>query len=264
MKSDAIGNAIRHARETRGIGLIAYLTAGFPDESRFLDAATRLSRECEVLEIGIPFSDPLADGPTIQRSSAAALQNGVSVSRSLRFAKELGLELPVVFMSYLNPILAFGLERFGDAVAEVGGSGVVIPDLPHELSREVRDILSDRDLGYCGLVTPFTGEDRLASIADACTGFVYAVTSSGTTGNRLTVADGVLRYLESVKRASGDKQVAAGFGIRNRSQVDMLVNSCDAVVVGSALVEALEQGKQPADILREMRPANFHSKEVER
>jgi tryptophan synthase alpha chain len=201
----------------------------------------------------VPFTDPMADGVTIQRSSRAALAQGVSLPWILEEIGGLrGLAAPLLLMSYLNPLLAFGIGRLAESASAAGVSGFIVPDLPLDESSELRSALDERQLALVQMVTPVTGPQRLAQLCAGSQGFVYAVTMTGTTGRNVAVPSAVLEYLDRV-RAAATLPVCAGFGIRTREQVERLRGHVDGVVVGSALVEVLERGEDPAAFLRALR-----------
>lgn len=250
---ERISAAIRAAAADGEPALIAYLTAGFPRREKFREHVRALASAADVLEIGVPFTDPMADGVTIQRASLAALAQGVSLKWILAELEALaGLRAPLLLMSYLNPLLAFGLERLAAAAAQAGVAGFIVPDLPLDESSELRAALDAQQLALVQMVTPVTHEKRLAQLCAGSQGFVYAVTMTGTTGKSAAVPDAVLDYLDRV-RTSSPLPVCAGFGIRSREQVKRLRGHVDGVVVGSALVEVLERGEDPTPWLRALR-----------
>jgi tryptophan synthase alpha chain len=247
----AITEAIQSAKAQGRPALVAYITAGFPKRETFLQQLEAVASAADVVEIGVPFTDPMADGTTIQRSSRAALANGVSLKWIL---SELSsprpkLRAPLVLMSYLNPLLAYGIDRLPQDAARAGVSGFIIIDLPYEECAEVREALAAHGVALVQFVTPVTPIERIEMLSAASRGFVYAATMTGTTGQNVAVPDEVLEYFARVKRIS-PQPVCAGFGIRNREQVERLKPHVDGVVVGSALVEVLERGADPAQFLR--------------
>jgi len=250
---DDIANALRKARASGGPALVAYLTAGFPNKEKFATNLRAAAAVADVIEIGVPFSDPMADGPTIQRSSRAALEQGVSLKWILSFLADQSLKTasPVLLMTYLNPLLAFGFANLVTAAKSAKVSGFIVPDLPFEECSELRDALDQEGLALVQLVTPVTPDDRLAMLCKASRGFVYAVTMTGTTGKSASVRE-ALDYLARVRKVSA-LPVCAGFGIRNRDQVKLLADHVDGVVIGSALVEVLERGEDAAEFLRSLR-----------
>ena len=252
---ERISQAIRAAAARGATALVAYLTAGFPQRATFRAHVRALSAAADVIEIGVPFTDPMADGVTIQRASSAALAQGVSLGWILSELEALGaVEAPLLLMSYLNPLLAFGIERLADCAACAQVAGCIVPDLPLDESAELRAALNARGLALVQLVTPVTSAQRLAQLCAASQGFLYAVTMTGTTGKNVAVPDEVLGYLDRVRSAS-PVPVCAGFGIRSHEQVARLTGHVDGVIVGSALVEVLERGEDAAAWLRALRTA---------
>ena len=247
--SAAIGAAVAHGRPAR----VGFLTAGFPSRENFKRNLAEVASACDVVEIGVPFSDPMADGSTIQRASFAALGNGVTLQWILdELLAGQKRTAPILLMSYLNPLLAFGLGRLPSAAAAAGVSGFIVPDLPFEESADLKSALDREGLALVQMVTPVTPPPRLEMLCAAAQGFVYAVTMTGTTGKSAEVPDSVLEYMDRVKRCS-PVPVCAGFGIRSRAQVERFGSHVDGVVVGSALVEALERGDDVAAFLRSLR-----------
>jgi tryptophan synthase alpha chain len=250
---ERISGAIRAATAHGAPALVAYLTAGFPQRERFRARLGALSEVADVVEVGVPFTDPMADGVTIQRASLAALAHGVSVGWILSELEACGeLRAPLLLMSYLNPLLAFGVERLAQRAAAAHVAGFIVPDLPLDESSELRSALEAQQLALVQMVTPVTEPERLMQLCAASQGFVYAVTMTGTTGRNVAVPDEVLAYLDRV-RAVAPIPVCAGFGIRSRDQVERLRGHVDGVVIGSALIERLERGEDPAPWLRSLR-----------
>jgi tryptophan synthase alpha chain len=246
--SAAIGAAVAQGRPA----LVGFLTAGFPTRADFRRNLAEVASVCDVVEIGVPFSDPMADGSTIQRASFAALGNGVTLPWILDELAGSERSVPLLLMSYLNPLLAFGPKQLPGAAAAAGVSGFIVPDLPFEESGDLKSALDREGLALVQMVTPVTPPARLAMLCDSAQGFVYAVTMTGTTGKSAEVPDSVLDYMDRVKRCSR-VPVCAGFGIRSRAQVERFASHVDGVVVGSALVEALEGGSDVRAFLRSLR-----------
>lgn len=248
---DTISAAIRAARARGQPAIVAFITGGFPDRVTFAKHLHAVASEADVVEIGVPFTDPMADGTTIQRSSRAALAAGTTLKWILAelAAQSPKPKVPILLMSYLNPLLAFGLDELPQAAASAGVSGFIIPDLPFEESADMRAALEPLGLALVQLVTPVTPPERLAMLCNASQGFVYAVTMTGTTGKNVAVPEEVVEYMQRV-RAVSPLPVCAGFGIRSREQVERMGPAVDGVVVGSALVEVLERGEDPAAFLR--------------
>ena len=252
---ETIGAAIAAANREGRPALVAFMTAGFPDRAGFIDRLNAVGRAADVIEIGVPFTDPMADGMTIQRASEVALRGGVTLHWILEVLTDAPVKpaAPLLLMSYLNPLLRYGFERLPLAARRAGISGFIVPDLPREEAGPLAEALSAEGLALVQMVTPVTPGARLSSLCRNAQGFVYAVTMTGTTGREVDVPDHVLAYLDRVREASG-VPVCAGFGIRNRAQVARLAGHVDGVVVGSALVEVLERGEDPAAFLRGLRP----------
>jgi len=250
---DRISAAIDAAVAQGRPALVGFLTAGFPTRADFKRNLTEVASVCDVVEIGVPFSDPMADGSTIQRASFAALGNGVTLPWILdELAACSERSVPLLLMSYLNPLLAFGRNQLPGAAAAAGVSGFIVPDLPFEESGDLKSALDREGLALVQMVTPVTPPARLEMLCASAQGFVYAVTMTGTTGKSAEVPDSVLDYMDRVKRCSR-VPVCAGFGIRARAQVERFASHVDGVVVGSALVEALERGSDVRAFLRSLR-----------
>lgn len=251
---ETISAAITAATAQGRPAIVAFMTAGFPDRAGFQSTLRAIAAEADVVEIGVPFSDPMADGATIQRASFAALQGGFTLPWLLEEIERMQPrpQAPLLLMSYLNPLLAFGLERLTEAAAKAGVAGFIIPDLPYEESAEMRAALDRVGIALVQMVTPVTPSARLEMLCRASQGFVYAVTMTGTTGKQVAVPDTVLEYMDRVK-AVAPVPVCAGFGIRSAEQVARMQGHVDGVVVGSALVEVLERGEDPAEFLRALK-----------
>lgn len=255
---DSISAAIRAAAAGGRPALVGFLTAGFPTRRGFKENLAAVAGECDVVEIGVPFTDPMADGTTIQRASFAALADGVTLPWIL---EELGAVqprhgAPTLLMSYLNPLLKFGLDKLPRAAAAAGVAGFIVPDLPFEESGDLKRALDGEGLALVQMVTPVTPPERLGMLCREAQGFVYAVTMTGTTGApkgpAAELPPDVLEYMDRVKRCS-TAPVCAGFGIRSREQVARFAGHADGVVVGSALVEVLERGGDVRAFLRSLR-----------
>jgi tryptophan synthase alpha chain len=247
----SLAAAIAAANHASRPALVGFFTAGFPDRASFAGNLLRIARGADIVEIGIPFSDPMADGVSIQRASRVALAGGASVPWIFEALAALPErpQAPLVLMGYLNPLLAFGLEALAARAVQCGVSGCIVPDVPLEESAPLRDAFDAAGLALIQLVSPLTPDPRLRAICAASRGFVYAVTMTGTTGRNEALPPGLPDYLARV-RAASTLPVCAGFGIRHASQVRALAAHCDGVIVGSALVEALERGEDAEAFLR--------------
>lgn len=236
--------------------IVAFLTAGYPTAEGFIDNLRAVAGAADAVEIGVPFSDPMADGVTIQRSSERAIEQGVSLHWIIDRLSESGIETdtPLLLMSYLNPLLAFGYEELAEQSARAGISGFMVPDLPYEESAPLKAALDAHGLALVQFVTPATPAERLRTLCQASEGFVYAVTKTGITGGASDLPPEFADYLESIKQVS-ELPVCAGFGVREPAQVRLIAAHADGVIVGSALVEVLERGGDPAAFLESLRSA---------
>lgn len=248
-----IADAIRAARAD-GPAVVAYLTAGYPRREGFLATLRTVAEAADVVEIGVPFSDPMADGLTIQRSSRIALEQGVTLAWLLEVLGGSGgaFKAPLLLMSYLNPLLAFGLDALPAAAQRAGISGFIVPDLPLEESDELKAALAREGIALVQFVAPTTPPDRAARLCAASEGFVYALTMNGITGKDVELPDSTLAYLARLK-SHAQVPVCAGFGIRNGGQVTRLAPHVDGVIVGSALVEVIERGGDAGAFIRGLR-----------
>jgi tryptophan synthase alpha chain len=240
-------------RSERRPGLVTYTTAGDPDLPRSAELLKALSRAgADVLEVGVPFSDPLADGPVIQRATERALAAGGSLRASLDLVEELRGEMqtPIVIFSYANPIVRMGLDAFARRAAAAGVDGVLALDLPIEEADEFRNVLSSVGIDTIFLLSPTTTEERIRKAASLGRGFLYGISRLGVTGARDTVAAGAEEMVRRI-RAVTDLPLALGFGISRPEHVAQVGAYADAAVVGSALVGLIaEAGRSPDLIAR--------------
>ena len=251
--SERLAEAVRAASKRGEPAIVAFMTAGFPRKEQFREHLLAVASESDVVEIGVPFTDPMADGMTIQRSSQAALKQGVSLKWILSELRSMQRPAtPLVLMSYLNPLLQYGYAALAADAAAAGVCGFIVPDLPFDEGVELRTALAAEGVALVQMVTPVTTSARLQQVCAASEGFVYAVTMTGTTGKNVAVPDTVIDYLKTVTTIS-PVPVCAGFGIRSREQVEKLRSHVAGVVVGSALVEVLERGDDPRSWLRALR-----------
>ncbi|HXH26209.1 MAG TPA: tryptophan synthase subunit alpha [Vicinamibacterales bacterium] len=237
-------------RGRREPGLVTYITAGDPDLPRTEGIIRALDRAgADVLEIGVPFSDPLADGPVIQRATERALAAGTTLTRVLELVERLRAEIaaPVVLFSYANPILRMGADRFADRAREAGVDGVLVLDLPIEESGDFRALLAARGIDTILLLSPTTSDERLRKAAALGSGFLYAISRLGVTGARDRLAEGAQEMVERIRRVS-DLPVALGFGISKPEHVREVGRWADAAVVGSALVSVIAGAGASGDL----------------
>lgn len=246
----------RDLRARGRTALIPYLTAGHPTPQASLDVLRRAAAHADIIEVGVPFSDPLADGPVIQRSTFAALQQGMTLARTLALIADARLERPVVLFSYFNPIRRYGVARFLRDSAQLGIAGLLLTDLPAGGDPQVEEALAGSSLDLIRLVAPTTPASRVAATLAGARGFVYVVARLGVTGVSAGVAAELGETVARV-RAVTDLPVAVGFGISTADQARQVSRLADGVVVGSALVDRLErEGPAGAELfLRGVRTA---------
>jgi len=251
---ERISEAITATNDAGRTALVPFITAGYPDPQTFLDTLRAVASVGDVVELGVPFSDPMADGMTIQRSSFEAIENGVTLTWIFdQLATAAGtIDAPLVMMSYLNPLLAFGYDKLASRARETGVCAFIVPDLPYEESAEIREALDKEGVGLIQLVTPATPDERLKMLSDASRGFVYAVTITGITGGDAGLPDDLAGYLDKVSAIS-PLPVCAGFGIRTAADVVNVGKYAAGAIVGSALVEVLQRGEDPAAYLAGLR-----------
>ncbi len=218
--------------------LIPYLTAGHPTPAASLDALRRAEEHSDILEIGVPFSDPLADGPTIQRSTFEALRQGMTLPRTLDLIAKARLTRPTVVFTYLNPVLRYGLPRFLADAAELGVAGMILTDLPAGADPAIEQAVAASPLDLIRLIAPTTTGSRLKEAVDGAEGFLYLVARLGVTGASATLATGLETYVARIREASR-LPLAVGFGISTADQARKVARLADGVVVGSALVTAV-------------------------
>ena len=250
---ERLSAAITAATDAGRPALVPFITAGYPEPQDFIETLKAVAASGDAVELGIPFSDPMADGMTIQRSSFVALQKGVSLKwifDQLDSAQG-DIDAPLVMMSYLNPLLAFGYEALAERALAAGVCGFIVPDLPFEESDDIRAALEAKGLGVIQLVTPATPAARLKTLCDASRGFVYAVTITGITGGGAGLPADLADYLDTVA-ACADIPVCAGFGIRSAADVTAVGKHVAGAIVGSALVEVLERGEDPQPFLESL------------
>lgn len=225
-------------------GLVAYVTVGYPSVDATLQIVPALIQGgADLVELGVPFSDPLADGATVQRSTLHALEQGVTVATCLETASALrsaGVQAPLIFMGYLNPFLSYGLDRFFQDAAAAGVDGLIAVDATIDEADEISEGARGVDLDLIQLVAPTTSDERLQRLLPSATGFVYCVSVAGTTGARGELPESLPRLVARVKRFT-DIPVAVGFGVSKREHVASIGRLCEAAVIGSALVNVIER-----------------------
>ena len=223
--------------------LIAYITVGYPNiEATQNIVAALADNGCDIIELGIPFSDPLADGATIQKASHQALQQGTTPELCLEVAQKLRQKIitPLVFMTYYNPVFNFGLEAFCQSCTEAGVSGLIIPDLPPEEGAELEAITRKHSLDLIYLLAPTSTEERIAMVAERSRGFIYLVSLTGVTGTRQTLPLGLENFVKRV-RQKAKQPLCVGFGVANPEQASRIARIADGVIVGSRLIQLIEE-----------------------
>lgn len=244
---DRISRELGRIRAQHGKALVLFITAGYPELSSTVALVPKLAEAgADLIEIGMPFSDPLADGPVIQESSAVALKNGVTISTILNDVRTIrtSCEVPIVLMGYVNPILRYGPKRFFDDAAAAGVDGLILPELPLEESGRFGEQMKANGLAQILLVAPTTPPERIRKIDAASEGFLYCVATTGVTGTGGKPATG--EYLARVKSHAVKNPVLAGFGIATPDDARRTVERADGVIIGSALMQRLRNGDEAA------------------
>ncbi len=252
MATDRIAERFARLREEGRTGLLPYVTAGFPDVDATLQVVPALAEAgADIIELGVPFSDPLADGPTIQEASFHALGNGVTLEGCLALVERLrqrGETVPLVPFTYYNPILHYGLEAFARRASECGADGVLVPDLPPDEAGPLRDACTPYGLHLIPLLAPTSTDARIRLACQGASGFVYCVSLTGVTGARDSLPEGVFDLLARVKRHT-DLPLVVGFGVSKRDHVESIGAAAQGAAVGSALIRVLQES--PRDRLVE-------------
>lgn len=237
------------------MALILYTTGGFPNLAESMKNIRTLSKSgADIIEIGIPFSDPIADGPTIQYSSHESLLKGTTLKRIISNVKKLEIKTPLVFMSYLNPLLAYGKEEILSDMKDSGVSGLIIPDLPVEEASEWIALSKDYDIELIFLLTPTSPSKRRKKIVQESRGFVYCVSVVGTTGIRNKMPPYLYKFLKDVKNIT-DTPIALGFGISKPKQIEFLRGKVDGVILGSRIIEAIKNKEDLKELTKELKEA---------
>ena len=241
---------LKELRASERTALVPYLTVGFPDVETSVSLVQGIAEAgADIIELGVPFSDPLADGPTIQRSSFQALKQGVTLKTCLDMVNRLrkgGLETPLVFMGYYNPLLRYGLDAFANDAADAGLDGLIVVDLPTEEVKPLRAACDSRNIYIIALLAPTSTDGRIAAACKGAQGFIYCISVTGITGARRELPSNLSQLVDRVRKHT-DLPIMVGFGVSTRTQVEGIVRFADGVAVGSALIDAIEgapQGKE--------------------
>lgn len=245
-----IDNAFDNLRQKGSKALIAYITAGDPDLETTADLIVEMEKAgADCIELGIPYSDPLADGPVIQRASARALSKGVKISDIMNMVRSVRqvTQIPLIYLVYYNSVFKYGIEKFMQEAYDVGIDGIIIPDLPLEERGEVFDISKEHDIHLIPLVAP-TSHERIARIVENAGGFVYCVSTTGVTGERDRILTDIKAYMEEVSKYTSLPK-AIGFGISNPEMALQLKGYCDGIIIGSAIVSLIEKAAGKDEML---------------
>jgi tryptophan synthase alpha chain len=263
---ERIQNIFSGTRREGRAALMPYFSLGFPTPKLSLEIVKRICRSgADLLELGFPFSDPLADGPTIQHSTQVALQQGMHVGDCLAQVSNLrdeGVEQGILMMGYYNPMLAYGLETMVANSAQAGVDGFIVPDLPVEEAGELAALCAEKRLALVAFVAPTTPEGRIAEIVQAASGFIYLVSLTGVTGERNSLASGLKEFIERV-RSKTELPLAVGFGISTPAQARAVGAMADGVIVGSALIRVAAESSQPVQAVGKFVAALRQSLEAE-
>jgi tryptophan synthase alpha chain len=225
--------------------LIPYVTVGYPNIETTLKVVPLLAENgADIIELGIPFSDPLADGVTIQRASFKALQNGVTTETCLEVAQQVRRKVntPLVFMSYYNPLYKYGLEKFCRDSSQAGIDGMIIPDLPPEEGLELEIQASNNNIDIIYLLAPTSTQQRILLVAERSSGFIYLASVAGVTGVRSQLPKNLISFIKKVRKET-EKPLCVGFGIATPEQAKAVSEIADGVIVGSRLIQLIEQDK---------------------
>jgi len=241
--SQAIADTFQQCKNEGKPVFMPFVMGGYPTYQDSIDIALTLQEAgAHLLEIGFPYSDPLADGPTIQHASEVALKQGLKLNRGFQLIEDLrkaGITIPLVIMGYYNPVLQFGVERFIEKAKEVGANGVIIPDLPYEEAVEISRMAKEQEFAFISLIAP-NSKKRIKEIAEQAEGFIYCVSSLGVTGARESFSNQLDEYLEEVRKHA-KVPLAVGFGISKKEHVQFFSSRVDGIIVASALIDLIRQ-----------------------
>ncbi len=257
-----ITQAFKKASAKQNAALMPYYTLGYPDRATSLDIITAIAPYSDLLELGVPFSDPLADGPTVQHSTQVSLENGTTVEDCLAMVRELrqrGVQTPVMLMGYFNPMLAYGLERFVRDSCAAGVQGFIVPDLPPEEAVELERLAADAGMIYVYFLAPTSNPERIDFVTEQAQGFIYLVSVVGVTGARSSLHAGLADFVANVRAKTGTP-LAIGFGISTPELAANVGAMADGVIVGSALINAVNRAADDkvtaaADFVRSLQAA---------
>ncbi len=251
----SVSGKFKELKTKNEAALILYVTGGYPNLAESMKIIKTLSESgADIIEIGIPFSDPIADGPTIQESSHISLVKGTTLKRIIKNLKKLKIETPLVFMSYLNPLLTYGKEKVLHDMKENGVSGLIIPDLPVEEASEWVELSQQYEIELIFLVTPTSPAKRRKRIVRESRGFVYCVSVTGTTGIRNKMPSYLNKFLKDIRKST-EIPIAIGFGISTSKQIEFLRNKADGIIMGSRIIEAIKNKENLKELVTEFKEA---------
>ena len=241
----------------RAAALMPYFTLGYPDRDTSLDVITTIAADSDLLELGVPFSDPLADGPTIQHSTQVSLERGTTLAGCLEMVRELrqrGVMIPILLFGYYNPFLAYGLEAIAHDARQAGAQGFIVPDLPPEEAADLEAAAANEGLAYIHFLAPTSSAERIAAVTGRAQGFIYLVSVTGVTGARQSIQTDLAGFIARVRAATA-VPLAVGFGISTPQQAATVGRLADGVIVGSALINAVDAaaGDEPSAARRFVR-----------
>jgi tryptophan synthase alpha chain len=240
-----IASAFSRALSTQSAALMPYFTLGYPDPETSLDIVEAIAPFSDLIELGVPFSDPIADGPTIQRSTQRAIEAGVTTTVCLEMVRELrsrDVRVPLLLMGYYNPILAYGEDRYAADLADAGADGLIVPDIPPEEAENLRNRSMESGIAQINFVAPTSSKKRVEMILSKASGFIYMVSVTGVTGARSRLSTELSEFVSYIKSQT-DLPVAVGFGISTASQAATIGEFADGVIVGSALINAVDEAE---------------------
>lgn len=244
-----IASSFSSALSIQKAALMPYFTLGYPDPKTSLDVVEAIAPYSDLIELGVPFSDPIADGPTIQRSTQLAIEAGVTTKVCLNMVRDLrsrGVSVPLLLMGYYNPILAYGEERYAEDLAQAGVDGLIVPDLPPEEAKTLQKRCAESGLAFISFLAPTSNLKRVKLVASVASGFIYMVSVTGVTGARRNFSDKLSDFVSSIKTFT-EIPVAVGFGISSAEQASTIGDIADGVIVGSALINAVDAAEAKPD-----------------
>lgn len=244
-----IANSFSSALSAQKAALMPYFTLGYPDQKTSLDVVEAIAPYSDLIELGVPFSDPIADGPTVQRSTQLAIEAGITTEVCLNMVRDLrtrGVSVPLLLMGYYNPILAYGEERYAANLAEAGVDGLIVPDLPPEEAQTLQKRCLESGIALISFLAPTSTSKRVKIVASVASGFIYMVSVTGVTGERRNFSDKLSDSVSSIK-AITEIPVAVGFGISTAEQASAIGDIADGVIVGSALINVVDAAEAKPD-----------------